>query len=45
MKFIQGKSQWNGAVMAAEEINAKGGVKVGSKMMKINLYKPILMNF
>ncbi len=37
MKFIQGKSQWNGAVMAAEEINAKGGVKVGSKMMKIKL--------
>src|SRR4030065_887611 len=37
MKFMQGKSHWNGAVMAAEEINAKGGVKVGNKMMKIKL--------
>ncbi|MBN1474001.1 MAG: ABC transporter substrate-binding protein [Syntrophaceae bacterium] len=37
MKFVQGKGHWNGAVMAAEEINAKGGVKVGNKMMKIEL--------
>jgi len=37
MKFVQGKSHWNGAVMAAEEINAKGGVKVGDKKMKITL--------
>jgi len=37
MKFVQGIGHWNGAVMAAEEINAKGGVKVGDKMMKIRL--------
>src|SRR4030065_560505 len=37
MKFVQGKSHWNGAVMAADEVNAKGGVKVGNKMMKIRL--------
>ncbi len=37
MKFVQGIGQWNGAVMAAEEINAKGGVKVGDKKMKIEL--------
>ena len=28
MKYVQGKSNWNGALMAAEEINAKGGVQV-----------------
>ena len=39
MQFVQGKGHWNGAVMAAEEINAKGGVKVGYKMMKIELVK------
>ena len=39
MQFVQGKGHWNGAVMAAEEINAKGGVKVGDKMMKIELVK------
>jgi branched-chain amino acid transport system substrate-binding protein len=37
MKFVQGKGHWNGAVMAAEEINAKGGVQVGGKKMKITL--------
>ncbi|HYA93992.1 MAG TPA: ABC transporter substrate-binding protein [Thermodesulfobacteriota bacterium] len=37
MKFVQGKSHWTGAVMAAEEINAKGGVQVGDKKMKITL--------
>ncbi len=37
MKFVQGIGHWNGAVMAADEINAKGGVKVGNKMMKIKL--------
>jgi len=37
MKFVQGIGHWNGAVMAAEEINAKGGVNVGGKMMKIRL--------
>ena len=39
MKFIQGKGHWNGAVMAAEEVNARGGVKVGDKKMKIELVK------
>jgi len=37
MKFVQGQGHWNGAVMAADEINAKGGIKVGDKMMKIKL--------
>ena len=39
MQFLQGKGHWNGAVMAAEEINARGGVKVGDKKMKIELVK------
>jgi len=39
MHFLQGKGHWNGALMAADEINAKGGVKVGKKMMKIKLIK------
>jgi branched-chain amino acid transport system substrate-binding protein len=37
MKFVQGIGHWNGAVLAAEEINAKGGIQVGTKKMKINL--------
>jgi branched-chain amino acid transport system substrate-binding protein len=37
MKFVQGKGHWNGATMAAEEINAKGGVQVGDKKMKVTL--------
>ena len=39
MNFVQGKGHWNGATMAAEEINAKGGVQVGSKKMMIELVK------
>ena len=39
MQFVQGKGHWNGAVMAAEEVNARGGVKVGDKRMKIELVK------
>ena len=39
MKYVQGIGHWNGAVLAAEELNAKGGVKVGDKMMKIELVK------
>ena len=39
MQFVQGKGHWNGAMMAAEEINAKGGVKVGDKKMMIELVK------
>lgn len=37
MKFVQGIGHWNGATMAAEEINAKGGIQVGSKKMKVEL--------
>jgi branched-chain amino acid transport system substrate-binding protein len=37
MQFVQGKGHWNGATMAAEELNAKGGVQVGAKKMKIQL--------
>jgi len=39
MKYVQGKSHWNGALMAAEQINAKGGVQVGDVKMKIQLIK------
>jgi len=39
MNFMQGKGQWNGATMAAEEINANGGVQVGKMKMKIGLIK------
>jgi len=39
MNFMQGKGHWDGATMAAEEINAKGGLKVGTKKMKIELVK------
>lgn len=37
MKFVQGIGHWNGATMAAEEINAKGGIQVGSKKMRVEL--------
>ena len=39
MQFVQGKGHWNGATMTAEEVNARGGVKVGDKKMKIELVK------
>ena len=39
MNFMQGKGHWNGALMAADEINAKGGVQVGKEKMKIELVK------
>jgi branched-chain amino acid transport system substrate-binding protein len=39
MNFVQGKGHWNGAIMAAEEINAKGGVQVGKEKRKIELVK------
>ena len=39
MKYVQGISHWNGALMAAEEINARGGVQVGDKRMRIQLIK------
>ncbi len=37
MKFVQGIGHWNGANMAADEINAKGGIQVGKQKMKIKL--------
>jgi branched-chain amino acid transport system substrate-binding protein len=39
MNFTQGQGHWNGATMAAEEINAKGGITVGQKKMMIELVK------
>lgn len=39
MHFMQGKGHWNGATIAAEEINARGGVRVGNKKMKIELVR------
>jgi branched-chain amino acid transport system substrate-binding protein len=39
MNFMQGKGHWNGATLAAEEINAAGGLQVGKTKMKIELVK------
>jgi len=39
MNFMQGKGHWDGATLAAEEINAKGGLQVGNKKMKVELVK------
>ena len=39
MNFMQGKGHWDGATLAAEEINAKGGLQVGKTKMKIALVK------
>jgi len=39
MNFMQGKGHWNGAIMAAEELNAAGGIQLGKKKMKIELVK------
>jgi branched-chain amino acid transport system substrate-binding protein len=39
MKYVQGQGHWNGALMAADEINARGGVQVGGERMKIELIK------
>jgi branched-chain amino acid transport system substrate-binding protein len=39
MQFVQGHDQWNGATMAAEQINAKGGIQVGNRKMRIQLIK------
>ena len=39
MQFTQGEGHWNGATLAAEEINAKGGVQVGDKNLPIVLIK------
>jgi branched-chain amino acid transport system substrate-binding protein len=37
MQFVQGHGHWNGATIAAEELNAKGGIQVGNRKMKIQL--------
>jgi len=39
MRFMPGKHHWWGAQMAAEEINAAGGVNVGGVMHRIGLIK------
>ena len=39
MKISDGKEIWNGALMAAEKINQRGGIQVGQKRMKIRLIK------
>lgn len=39
MEYSYGKNQWNGALMAAEEINNGGGIKVGKERMKVQLIK------
>jgi branched-chain amino acid transport system substrate-binding protein len=39
MQFSYGKALWNGAVMASEEVNARGGIKVGNKKLKMELIK------
>ena len=39
MNFVQGKGHWNGATMAMEEINAKGGIRVGKSKRKMELVK------
>lgn len=39
MKVNSGEEMWNGALMAAEEINHHGGIQVGQQRMKIRLIK------
>lgn len=39
MNYDYGREAWNGAIMAADEINKRGGVKVGRKRMLIKLTK------
>lgn len=39
MAFIQGEDGWNGATMAADELNASGGVQVGAVRRNIQLVK------
>ena len=36
MAFIQGEHLWYGATLAAEEINAMGGIKIGEENTKSN---------
>jgi len=39
MNFMQGKGHWNGAAMAEEEINGRGGIRVGDKTLKLEMIK------
>ncbi len=39
MQFTQGEGHWNGATLAAEEINKKGGIQVGNTWLPIKLVK------
>ncbi len=39
MQFVQGQHHWLGATLAADKINAAGGIKVGDKTYKIELVK------
>ncbi len=39
MEFDNGLEIWNGAILAAEEINQRGGVRVGRKRMHLKLVK------
>lgn len=39
MAFTQGEGHWNGATLAAEEINAKGGILVGKIRRRVELIK------
>jgi branched-chain amino acid transport system substrate-binding protein len=39
MQFTQGEGHWNGATLAADEINAKGGIDVGGTKRPIELVK------
>jgi len=39
MQSLEGRDHWNGAILAADDINAKGGVTVGREKMKIELVK------
>jgi len=39
MAFIQGAHHWRGATLAADEINAAGGIQVGDKTYRIELVR------
>jgi branched-chain amino acid transport system substrate-binding protein len=39
MNFVQGEHHWNGAQMAADEINKAGGINVGGKRMQVELIR------
>ncbi|MCK4721886.1 MAG: ABC transporter substrate-binding protein, partial [Dehalococcoidia bacterium] len=39
MTFIQGEHHWYGATLAAEEINAAGGIMIGNEAYQIQLVK------